>query len=467
MREAIQLFFGAGNIFFIFYITCYASFLFLSVVVGSVTLNGAKRKSRMKNELESNYYLPVSILVPAYNEGITIEATIQSLLALDYRLYEIIVVDDGSTDDTARIVQEAFQMMPVTRPIQQRVKSRAALSVYETRAHKVPITLIRKENAGKADALNMGINASRYPYFLCMDADSVLQQDSLEKIVRPVLEDDRVVAVGGAVRPCNGVEIERGRVLSYGLPRNIIACMQALEYERAFLASRILLDQFNGSIIISGAFGLFRKSMVINAGGYDVTTVGEDMELVVRLHVYCRENRIPYRIRYATDAICWTQVPENLRDLCKQRRRWHIGLFQSLLRHLQVLANPKYGLFSFVSYLYCLVFELFSPYIEMLGLLLVLLAFLLQFLDGTFMVLFFLIYIVYSAILSLTAFFARVQTVDLKISPSDAVKALALCALEVSCLRFVTAWVRMTAPLRYNKGKQSWGQIQRKHIRFQ
>ena len=159
-----------------------------------------------------------------------------------------------------------------------------------------------------------------------LDADSVLQYDSLEKIVRPVLEDSNVVAVGGVVRPCNGAEIHNGRVVSYRMPNKIIPCMQVLEYDRSFLAARILFDKFNGSIIISGAFGLFKKSVVIDAGGYDPTTMGEDMELVVKLHAYCRENRIPYRIRYATNAICWTQAPEKLGDLCKQRRRWHIGL---------------------------------------------------------------------------------------------------------------------------------------------
>ena len=165
-----------------------------------------------------------------------------------------------------------------------------------------------------------------------MDADSVLQYDSLEKIVRPVLEDHRVVAVGGTVRPCNGAEIENGKVVRYRMPNKLLACMQVLEYDRSFLASRILFDKFNGNIIISGAFGLFLKSVVIAAGGYDSSTMGEDMELVVKLHVFCRENDRDYRIRYVTDAICWTQVPEKLSDLIKQRRRWHIGLFQSMIR---------------------------------------------------------------------------------------------------------------------------------------
>ena len=246
-----------------------------------------------------------------------------------------------------------------------------------------------------------------------------------------------------------------------------IGGLQVLEYDRSFLAARILFDRFNGSIIISGAFGLFKKSVVIDAGGYDTATMGEDMELVVKLHVFCREHNLPYRIRYATDAICWTQAPEHLSDLRKQRRRWHIGLFESMSRHRRILANPKYGLVSFVSYLYFLIYELLSPYIEIFGVFTIALAFAVDLINVPFMILFFLIYVVYSAILSLTAFFARIHTVDLKLTPLDVLKAVGLCALEVSCLRFILAWVRATALIGYQKKKQSWGQIQRQKINFE
>ena len=194
--------------------------------------------------------------------------------------------------------------------------------------------------------------------------------------------------------------------------------------------------------------------------------MGEDMELVVKLHVFCREHGIPYRIRYATDAICWTQVPERLKDLCKQRRRWHIGLFQSMTRHRVMLANPKYGLTGFVSYVYFLIYELLSPYIKILGIATIALAFFLDLINVPFMILFFLIYVVYSAILSLTAFFARIHTVDLKLTLLDALKAIGLCVLEVSGLRLVMAWVRSTALIGYKKKKNNWGRIERKKIHF-
>lgn len=445
----------------------YATFLFLSVTVGASSLYGAKRRNTLKSELLNDYFIPVSIVVPAYNESITIEATIRSLLALDYKVYEIIIVDDGSKDTTCQVVRDTFHMVPIRRPIQKKIHCQDVEAIYETRRYKVPITLIRKKNGGKSDALNMGINASQYPYFLCIDADSVLQRDSLEKIVRPILEDDRIVAVGGAVRPCNDAKIQNGRVIEYNMPHKLLPCMQVLEYDRSFLAARILFDKFNGSIIISGAFGLFKKSVVIDAGGYDTSTMGEDMELVVKLHVFCREHNIPYRIRYATDAICWTQAPEKLADLFKQRKRWHIGLYQSMVKHRRILVNPSYGLVGAISYIYFLIYELLSPYIEVFGLAVTVTAYLLDFLNLPFMLLYTAIYVVYSAILSLSAFFVRIYTIDLKLSFKDVLKAIGLCVLEVSCLRFMLAWVRITALIGYREKKTTWGSIQRKEINFQ
>ena len=467
MMDAFKFFFSCVGVFFLLYMMGYASFLFLAVAVGSSTLYSLRRRNLLKNELLQEYYVPVSIIVPAHNEEVTIAATLRSLLCLEYRLYEIIVVDDGSTDDTAQVLRDTFHLRQIARPIRRMISCQPEWAVFESAEFKVPITLICKRNGGKADALNMGINASKFPYFVCMDADSVLQYDSLEKIVRPVIEGGNVVAVGGAVRPCNGAEIQNGRVISYRMPRRILPCMQVLEYDRSFLAARILFDRFNGSIIISGAFGLFKKSVVIDAGGYDPATMGEDMELVVKLHVFCREHGIPYRIRYATDAICWTQAPETLGDLRKQRRRWHIGLYESMSRHRRILANPKYGLVGFVSYLYFLIYELFSPYIELFGLATVVLAFFLDLINVPFMILFFLIYVVYSAILSLTAFFARIHTIDLRLSFPDFWKAVGLCVLEVSCLRLILSWVRAAALIGYRKKKQSWGSIQRKKINFE
>lgn len=462
--ESIKLVLEIVEIFFVIYLVGYSTFLFAAVVTGSVSLYRKRQQEMMKNFLLKDHYLPISIIVPAYNEEVTVVDTVRSLLTLEYPLYEIVVVDDGSKDKTSEKLIEAFGMGPISRPIQRKIKCQPAQFIYEGKAGNVSLTLIRKKNGGKADALNMGINACRFPYFICMDADSVLQYDSLSKIVKPVLENENVVAVGGAVRPANGVTIEKGRVVDYKLPSNVLACMQVLEYDRSFLASRILFDKFNGSLIISGAFGLFKKEAVIAVGGYDPTTMGEDMELVVNLHDYCVSNDLPYAIRYANDAVCWSQVPESLNDLRKQRRRWHIGLFQSMWKHRVMLANPRFGWVSFISYFYFLIYELLSPFVEIFGVFATIIAVLVDLINVPFMLQFFAIYAVFGSVLSITAFFARIHTVDLTISLSDAIKILGLCLFEVTGLRFVLAWVRATAFIGYKKKKLNWGRIERKKL---
>ncbi len=449
------------SIFFVVYLIGYSTFLFISVMVGSSTMYSRRKKEKMKNTLMEDYYVPVSILVPAYNEEVTVVQTVKSLLCLEYKLFEIVVIDDGSTDKTASRLIDNFNMHKVNKPIRVQLESKPVKEIFETVENNVKITLIKKENGGKADSLNMGINASEYPYFICMDADSALQYDSLEKIVRPVLENSNVVAVGGAVRPSNDVVISSGKVNKYNLPKKLLPCMQVLEYDRSFLAARILFDKFNGNLIISGAFGLFKKNIVIAAGGYDSKTMGEDMELIVKLHEFCRLNSIKYKIKYEPDAICWSQVPEKLSDLKKQRKRWHLGLYQTMKKHSGLFVNPRYGLVSLVSYLYFLIYELLSPFIEMFGMITIIIAFLFQLVNIQFMLMFFVIYAVFGSMLSITAFFARIHTIDLSVSIKDTIRVLFLCFFEVSCLRFVLAFVRATAFIGYKDNKMNWGKIER------
>ena len=464
MTDIFRVFLDCVNVFFFLYLLGYSTFLFLSVIVGASRLYRDKEYELLQNKLWQSYYVPVSILVPAYNEEVTVVDTVRSLLALDYKLYEIVIMDDGSSDDTTRGLVEAFHMQRVERPIRRQLKCQPAEAVYEAHGEKVPITLVRKKNGGKADSLNMGINCARYPYFICMDADSVLQYDSLERIVRPVLENRDVVAVGGSVRPANGVVIKDGRVVKYRLPKNLLACMQALEYDRSFLAARILLDRFNGNLIISGAFGLFEKRTVIAAGGYDAGTMGEDMELVVRLHEFCRANHRPYQIKYAPDAVCWSQAPEKLSDLSKQRKRWQRGLFQSMWGHREMAANPRYGVVGTVSYLYFLLYELLSPYIEVFGVITILLSIVVDMLNPRYMLLFLVLYALYGALLSLTAFFSRLHTIDMKVTAGDMGKAFLLCLFETTFLRFHLALVRATAFIGYKKNRLNWDKLARKKL---
>lgn len=449
------------NWFFLFYLMIYATYLLLSVGVGAWELYYANKRRRIKNEIKHDFYFPVSILVPAYNEEVTIVDSIESLLKLDYRLYEIIIVDDGSSDHTVKELVEHFKMRRVHQPIRKRLECEQEKEVYRADGLKVPVTLISKYNGGKGDALNMGINASAYPYFLCIDADSMLQEDSLEKIMQPVMEENHVVAVGGLVRASQSLKIKDGKRVGYRMPWNLVTSMQIMEYDRSFLAARILLDRFNGNMIISGAFGLFKKDIVIAAGGYDRDTLGEDMELVVRLHVFCRNNKLPYLVRYEPDAVCWSQVPESLGDLRKQRRRWHLGLFQSLMKHRRIFMNPEYGWLGMVSYLYYLLYELLSPVFQVVGWIAMVASAALGILNWNFMIQFYLMYTMYNAVLTITIFFQRIYTMGLKMSILDVVKAVIVCVLENVFFRLFLDAVRATAFIGYGKRKKQWGRIKR------
>lgn len=461
--ETIRIFLIYVGVFFIIYLIGYSTYLFLSVIVGSNVLFEKRRNESLKNELKHDYYVPISILIPAFNESITIIKTILSILDVEYKLFEIIIIDDGSNDDTSQKLIDYFNMYEVNRPINKLIHCKNEEFIYETFDQKVQITLIRKENGGKADSLNMGINASKYPYFICMDADTLLQYDSLEKIANPILEYDDVIAIGGVIGISNDVVIKNGRVINYKLPKSILASMQVLEYDRSFLASRLLMDQYNGSILISGAFGMFKKEIVISVGGYDSSTIGEDMELILKLHVFCRSHNIPYHIKYSADAISWSEAPEKFSDLRKQRKRWHLGLFQSMTMHHRVFANIEYGAVSFASYTYFLLYELLSPFIELFGLLTMGLAFALELVNFPFMAMFFLIYAAFGAVLTLTAFFTRIHTQNLSICFNDVIKAFLLCFFENAGLRFLLAIVRMTAFIGYKEKKMHWGKYERLH----
>ena len=468
MRELILnivgKFLGGSSAAFLVYLILYSTFLLVAVVIGAVSLYQSNKKKRFKNAIEKAYHIPVSIVVPAYNEEVTVVETVKSLLGLDYTAYEIIVVDDGSKDKTTPTLIKAFGMTRVRRPIKKNVPCKDVEAIYECFDQKVPLVLIRKKNGGKADALNMGINASRFPYFICMDADSVLQSDSLIKITQPLLGDDSIVAIGGVVRPCNDVEIENGMVKSYRLPKNHLARMQVVEYDRSFLATRILFDKFNGSLIISGAFGLFKKEAVIAVGGYDTKTMGEDMELVVDLHRYCTINKKPYAIRYATDAVCWTQAPERLRDLCKQRKRWHIGLFQTLLKHRSMAFDFASGPVSFISYAYFFFYEFLSPFVELFGLFVTFLAMISNLMNlETFLILM-LTYTLFGMMLTVASFFARTQATDIKLTFADTLRVFGSCLFEATFMHFVLTYVRATAFFGYKKKKLHWGRIERKKI---
>src|SRR5690606_9667639 len=272
---------------------------------------------------------PIALIAPAFNEQETAVDSVRSLLSLNYPEHEVIVVNDGSSDATVARLIEAFELRPFPKMSTFDVDTARIRATYRSRRHP-NLWLVDKENGGKADALNAGLCYCRTPLFCAMDADSLLDRDALTRVVRPFLEDARTVAAGGIIRIVNGCTVEAGSVVDTRLPDSLLARFQVLEYLRAFLVGRMGWDALEGNLIISGACGIFRRSTGIAAGGSSTRTVGEDMELVVRLHEYCRDHDIPYRISFVPDPVAWTEAPESLRILGRQRDRWQRGLGESL-----------------------------------------------------------------------------------------------------------------------------------------
>lgn len=314
---------------------------------------------------------PIALIAPAFNEEATAAESVRSLLALHYPNFEIVVVNDGSTDGTLRTLIEAFELEPVERNYDLAAPCQPIRGVYAS-PNQPRLVVVDKANGGKADALNAGINLARAPIVCAMDADSLLEPDALLRAVRPFIEDpERTVAVGGTVRVANGCGIADGRVLRAGLSRNPLVLLQTIEYLRAFLMGRLAWSQAGLLLIISGAFGLFRRQAVLDVGGYSHGTVGEDMELVVKLHKHYRRRREPYRVVFEPDPVCWTEAPETLRVLGRQRARWQRGALETFFRHRDMLFNPCYGRIGWISFADVLLMDIICPALVTTGYVLV------------------------------------------------------------------------------------------------
>lgn len=314
---------------------------------------------------------PISVLAPAFNEELTVVESVRSLLALQYPDFEVILINDGSNDGTlARVVSE-FDLARVDRYIDDAVAHAPVRGFYASPA--LPrLLVIDKENGGKADALNAGINAARSGLFCAIDADSILETDALLRVVRPFVDDpERTIAVGGTIRIANGCTIDTGRITAVRLPRNFLALVQIMEYLRAFLMARLALGKMQALTVISGAFGLFSRQRVVEVGGYSHATVGEDMELVVKLHRHMRDLRLPYRVEFIAEPVCWTECPEDYRVLGRQRSRWQRGSLECFIKHRDMCLNPRYGRIGIVGFGQILLVDVVGPIVEIMGYILI------------------------------------------------------------------------------------------------
>jgi cellulose synthase/poly-beta-1,6-N-acetylglucosamine synthase-like glycosyltransferase len=407
----------------------------------------------------SSYAPPVSIIVPAYNEEATIAASVRSFLALHYPLFEVVVVNDGSKDRTVEVLREQFHLSESDQPIRLQLETKLIRAVYASPAER--LILIDKENGGKADALNAGICAASYPFVCCIDADIILDEDALLRVARPMIESSQVVAVGGIIRVANGCEVESGRVVKIRTPRNPWANFQIVEYLRAFLAGRTGWSVLNAMLIISGAFGMFRRRDFIEAGGYTHDTVGEDMEVVTRMHRTLREKGESYRVTFVPDPVAWTEVPATLRVLRRQRDRWHRGLMDTLFRNRKMLLNPRYGTVGLLAMPYFFLFEFLGPVVEIFGYVAVPLSLWLGYLDVEFAVAFFLVAVGLGALLSVAAVFLEELRLNRYPRWVDVFKLTLYGILENFGYRQLNALWRAWAIVSFLRKNQSWGVMER------
>lgn len=403
----------------------------------------------------------ISIVVPAFNEAATIVESIRSLLLLNYPEFEVIVVNDGSTDRTLEAAVSAFELVEAPLACEQAIPTRPVRGVWRSITRR-DLVVIDKANGGKADAINAGINAARYPLVCVIDADSLLEEHALTRAVLPFIEAPETVAAGGIVRIANGCTVDRGRVTEVRVPRHALARFQVVEYLRAFLAGRVAQSWVNALLIISGAFGLFRREMVVAAGGFCRETVGEDMELVVRLHRVCRERRRPYRIVFQPDPVCWTEAPEEAGSLARQRNRWQRGTLQVLARHRGMIFNPRHGIVGLVSMPYYLVFEGLGPLVEVAGYLVTLAAVPLGLLDWRFAELLFLAAVAYGTLISLTAVVLEELSFKRYLRVGDLLTLVFYGFLENFGYRQLTSWWRLQGIVDFLRGRQAWGAMPRR-----
>lgn len=403
----------------------------------------------------------ISVIAPAYNEEATIEQSLRSLLLLNYPTFEVVVVNDGSKDRTVDKMIEAFGLMKAPVVYQQPLDTQPVQALYRS-LDNPDLVLIDKANGGKADAINAGINAARHPIVCVIDADSILEPQALMRGALPFIESPHTLATGGIIRIVNDCTVEQGRVTRIDMPSSWLARFQVVEYLRAFLSGRVAMSAMNALLIISGAFGLFRRDAVIEVGGFRHDTIGEDMEIVARLHRRWRQTGRPYRIVFQPDPVCWTEAPETRKILGSQRNRWQRGTCQVLSYHLAMLLNPRYGAVGMFAMPYFLIFEAAGPIVEAAGYLVTAIAVPLGLINVVFAELLFLAAVVFGAMISLTAVLLEEMSFRRYPKVRHLMLLAALGVIENFGYRQLTTWWRLGGVIDFLRKKQGWGKMTRK-----
>jgi cellulose synthase/poly-beta-1,6-N-acetylglucosamine synthase-like glycosyltransferase len=449
----------------IVYVAVINAIYFFLTVLGFFSLRKyhARLTPEQRDALIRSPLLPeISVVAPAYNEAVTVRESVKAMLKLSYPNLQVIVVNDGSKDNTLKILIEEFRLYRSARTSTGPLPHKPIRGIYESR-DPIRLIVVDKENGGKADSLNAGLDVARSELVAAVDSDSLLEHDSLLQCVKPFLEDrERTIACGGMIRVVNGCDVRNGRVTRISTSRSVIALFQSVEYIRAFLGGRVALSFLNSLLIISGAFGVFRRDVVIASGGFAVKTVGEDMELVVRLHRQYRERKADYRIRYVPEPVCWTEVPETIKILKGQRNRWQRGTVESIALHKRVLLRPKFGLLGMFAVPYFALFEMLGPAVETLGYVCTGLGFAVGIISREVLILFFCVSILFGIVLSTSAVLLEEFTARRYPRTMDVVRLFVVAILENLGFKQLMTYWRTEGLIDGLKGKTGWGNMERK-----
>lgn len=456
-------------LFFIYAFFAIASYVILAIISAIETKEYMKKNSfvNYKEILSSTISPSISIIAPAYNESLNIIENVRSLLSSHYVNYDVIIVNDGSKDDSLEKLITAYDLVKVNFLINQQIptKPMRAGVFKSTNPAFEKLTVVDKENGGKADALNMGLNISNNQYVACIDVDCLLLENALQKMVKPFLEvtEEKVIATGGVIRIANSCIIKNGKLLDVNLPEKLIEKAQILEYLRAFLLGRMAWSRLNGLLVISGAFGLFDKKIAIEVGGYDTNTVGEDMEIIVRMRRHMEEINEKYKVAYIPDPLCWTEAPDNYKIFISQRNRWTRGTIETLRKHRKIGFNKKYKSLGMLSYPYWLFFERLAPVIEVIGIVYFAILMALNEVRWDYALAFIVLAYFFTVLFSIVAILSEELTYHQYKKKGTGFKLLAISALEPFVLHpfILYAAIRGNIDYYFNK-KKKWGEMTRK-----
>jgi cellulose synthase/poly-beta-1,6-N-acetylglucosamine synthase-like glycosyltransferase len=450
---------------------CYSLFLLTGYICIGIYSIGEINKYLHKNSftnyrmLASSNDIPgISILAPAYNEGANIIENVRSLLSIHYNNLEVIIINDGSKDDSIEKLIAAYDLEKLDYFVDLKIETKKIRGIYKSKKDIYrKLIVVDKENGGKADALNVGINVSKNQYVVCIDVDCIIEQDALLKLIKPFLENTkkRVIATGGVVRIANGCEIANGRLIKVGLPQDFLPRVQTLEYIRAFLLGRMAWSRLNGLMLISGAFGAFDREIVIKCGGYNHKTVGEDMELVVRMRRYMEEHDLAYKVAFIPDPLCWTEAPASYKILGRQRNRWTRGTIETLKFHKVMFLNSAYGILGVLSYPYWFFFEFLAPLVEFTGIIIFIFLAVFGLINWPYFLALLTCVYSFGVLYSIFAILMEVLTYNQYRRGKDILNLVITAFLEPIFFHPIVVWAAVRGNIDYLQKKSSWGEMTR------